>query len=63
MYECMYEHTDNYLLSKVLFKYERKLVGTSGRVLVSTYVCMYVCMYVSMHICMYIDDCVRYIVP
>ena len=50
MYECTYEHTYHYLLSKVIFKYERKLVGTSVRVFVSTYVCMYM------------DDCVRYIV-
>ena len=27
MYECMYEHTYHYyLLSKVIFKYERKLI-------------------------------------
>ena len=37
MYECTYEYTYHYLLSKVIFKYERKLVGTSVRVFVSTY--------------------------
>ena len=35
-----YEHTYHYLLSKVLFKYERKLVDMSVRVYVSTYVCI-----------------------
>ena len=38
MYECTYGHPFHYLLSKVMFKYERKLVGTSVRVYISTYV-------------------------
>ena len=46
MYVCInlrtYEHTYHYLLSKELFKYERKLVGTSVRAYVSTYESMYV---------------------
>ena len=45
MYECTYEHTYHYLLSKVLFKYERKLVGTSVCVYVSTYVCILMILY------------------
>ena len=40
MYECTYEHTYDYLLSKVIFKYKRKLVGMSVHVYVSTYVCI-----------------------
>ena len=41
MYECTYEHTYHYyLLSKVIFKHERKLVGTCVRVYISTYVCI-----------------------
>ena len=53
MYQCTYELTYHYLLSKVIFKYERKLVGTSGRVYVSTYVCMYLCMYVCISMIVY----------
>ena len=45
MYECTYEFTYHYLLSKVIFKYERKLVGTSVRVFVSTYVCISMIVY------------------
>ena len=45
MYECTYEHTYHYLLSKVLFKYERKLVGTCVRLYVSTYVCISMVVY------------------
>ena len=52
---CMYEYTYHYLLWKVLFKFERKLVGMSVHVYIYTFVCIYVCMY--------INDCVRYIVP
>ena len=33
MYQYTYEFTYHYLLLKVIFKYERKLVGTSVRVL------------------------------
>ena len=40
MYVYTYEHTYHYLLSKVIFKDERKLIGTSVRVFVSTYVCI-----------------------
>ena len=44
MYVCMnlhtYEYTYHYLLSKELFKYERKLVGTFVRVYFSMYVCI-----------------------
>ena len=45
MYECTYEFTYHYLLSKVLFKYERKLVGMSVRVYMSTYVCILMIVY------------------
>ena len=45
MYECTYEHTYHYLLSKVIFKYERKLVGTSVHVYASTYVCISMIVY------------------
>ena len=51
MYECTYEHTYHYLLSKVIFKYERKLVGTSVRVYVSTYVCMSIIVYGKLYQC------------
>ena len=46
IYICMnvrtYKHTYHYLLSKVLFKYERKLVGMS--------ICVYVYMYLRMYV-------------
>ena len=46
MYECTYEFTyHNCLLSKVIFKYVRKLVGTSVRVYVSTSVCLSMIVY------------------
>ena len=45
MCECTYEHTYHYLLSKVIFKYERKLVGTCVCVYVSTYVCISMIVY------------------
>ena len=45
MYECTYKHTYHYLLSKVFFKYERKLVGMPVCVYVSTYVCIWMIMY------------------
>ena len=45
MYQCTYEFTYHYLLSKVIFKYERKLVGTSVRVFVSTSVCISMIVY------------------
>ena len=43
MYQCTYEFTYHYLLSKVIFKYERKLVGTS----VGVFVCVCVLVYVN----------------
>ena len=45
MYECTYKHTYHYSLSKVIFKYEWKLVGTSVCVYVSTYLCILMIMY------------------